>query len=155
MSAGAVSAWSEAAFQRSAATNMPHIAPSISQKWRQWSVSMMKLSPTVPRKAAKIAEIGRLPGHADEDVAKAHQHGDEDQRRIADAGEPAAGHEGVQIGVVGVFGEEAVELQRPDAEWQLERHFGAEDVPAEPAEAALVVALVEAGALLEQLRRSN
>ena len=43
------------AFQRSAATNMPHIAPSIIQKCRQWSVSMMKLSPTVPRKAAKIA----------------------------------------------------------------------------------------------------
>ena len=41
--------------QRSAATNMPHIAPSIIQKCRQWSVSMMKLSPTVPRKAAKIA----------------------------------------------------------------------------------------------------
>ena len=40
---------------RSAAANMPHIAPSIIQKCRQWSVSMMKLSPTVPRKAAKIA----------------------------------------------------------------------------------------------------
>jgi hypothetical protein len=34
---------------------MPHIAPSIIQKCRQWSVSMMKLSPTVPRNAAKIA----------------------------------------------------------------------------------------------------
>ena len=38
-----------------AATNMPHIAPSIIQKCRQWSVSMMKLSPTVPRNAEKIA----------------------------------------------------------------------------------------------------
>jgi hypothetical protein len=34
---------------------MPHIAPSIIQKCRQWSVSIMKLSPTVPRNAAKIA----------------------------------------------------------------------------------------------------
>jgi hypothetical protein len=31
------------------------MVPSIIQKWRQWSVSMMKLSPTVPTKAAKIA----------------------------------------------------------------------------------------------------
>ena len=76
---------------------------------------------------------------------------DEDQRRIADAGEPAAGHEGVQIGVVGVFGEVAVELQRADAERQVERHLGAEDVAAEPAEAAFVIALVEARALLEHL----
>ena len=45
---GAVDAAS-VAFQRSAATYMPHIAPSIIQKCRQWSVSMMKLSPTVPR----------------------------------------------------------------------------------------------------------
>ena len=63
--------------------------------------------------------------------------------------DPAAGHEGVQIGVVGVFGKIVVELQRPDAERQIERHLGAEDVPAEPAEPALVIALIEAGALLE------
>ena len=44
-----------------------------------------------------------------------------------------------------------MELQRADAERQIERHLGAEDVPAEPAEAAFVVALVEARALLEQL----
>ena len=56
-------AQAEAAFARRdcrpcsacAAANMPHIAPSIIQKCRQWSVSMMKLSPTVPRKAEKIA----------------------------------------------------------------------------------------------------
>ena len=82
-------------------------------------------------------------------------HREEDQRRIADAGQPAAGHEGVQIGVVGVLGEIAVELQRADAERQIERHLGAEDMPAEPAEAALVIALVEAGALLEHLARSE
>ena len=45
----------ERACRRCAAANMPHIAPSIIQKCRQWSVSMMKLSPTVPRKAAKTA----------------------------------------------------------------------------------------------------
>ena len=38
-----------------AAAIMPHIAPSIIQKCRQWSVSMMKLSPTVPTKAEKTA----------------------------------------------------------------------------------------------------
>ena len=81
-------------------------------------------------------QIGRLPGHADEDIAEARQHGDEDQRRIADAGEPAARHECVQVGIVGVFGKEAVELQRPDAERQAKRHFGAEKMPAETAEAA-------------------
>jgi len=46
---------------------MPTIAPSIIQKCRQWSVvSIIKLSPTVPRNAAKMARIGALPGHADE-----------------------------------------------------------------------------------------
>ena len=48
-------------------------------------------------------------------------------------------------------GKIAVELQRADAERQVERHLGAEDVPAEPAEAAFVIALVEARALLEHL----
>ena len=37
------------AFQRSAATYMAHIVPSIIQKCRQWSVSIIKLSPTEPR----------------------------------------------------------------------------------------------------------
>ena len=41
--------------QRCAAANMPHIAPSIIQKCRQWSVSITKLMPTVPRNAAKMA----------------------------------------------------------------------------------------------------
>src|SRR5437899_6234773 len=94
-------------------------------------------------------QIGRLPGYAHEDIAEARQHRDEDQRGIADAGEPAARHECVQVGVVGVFGKVAVELQRPDAEWQPERHLGAEDMAAETAETALIVALVETGALLE------
>ena len=137
--------------RRCAAANMPHIAPSIIQKCRQWSVSMMKLSPTVPRKAEKIGEISALPGHADEDVPEAQDDGGEDQRGIADAGEPAARHEGVEIGVVGVFGKVVVELQGADAERQVERHLGAEDVAAEPAEAAFVIALVEARALLEHL----
>src|SRR5262245_18776639 len=97
-------------------------------------------------------EIGLLPGHAHEDVAEADDYGGEDQRGIAHAGKPAAGHEGVEIGIVGVLGEVAVELQRPDAERQIERHLGAEDVAAEAAEATLVVALIKAGALLEQLR---
>ena len=48
-------------------------------------------------------------------------------------------------------GKIVVELQRADAERQIERHVGAEDVAAEAAEAAFVVALVEAGALLEHL----
>ena len=42
-----------------------------------------------------------------------------------------------------------MELQRADAERQIERHGGAQDVPAEPAEAALVIALVETCALVE------
>jgi hypothetical protein len=87
---------------------MPHIAPSIIQKCRQWSVSMMKLSPTVARNARKDREIGALRGHANEDVAKPHDDRDKHQHGIADASHPAAGHEGVQIGVVGVLGEVAV-----------------------------------------------
>src|SRR4051794_36971628 len=97
-------------------------------------------------------EISPLPGHAHEYVAKAQRGRDKDQRGIADAGDPAAGHEGVEIGIVGVLGKISDELQRPDAERKIERHLGAEEVTAEPAEAALVVALVETGALLEQLR---
>src|SRR5437879_2119899 len=97
-------------------------------------------------------EVSRLPGHADEDVAETRQDGDEDQRRIADAGEQAARAEGVQVGVMGVFRKEPVELQRPDPERQPERHLGAEDMAAEAAKTALIIALVETGALLEQLR---
>ena len=44
-----------------------------------------------------------------------------------------------------------MELQRADAERQIERHGGAQHVPAEPAEAALVIALVEICALVEHL----
>ena len=121
------------------------------KKCRQWSVSMMKLSPTVPRNAAKNRQIASLPRHADEDVAKAGDERQEHQRRIAHAGEPAAGHEGVQIGIMGVFRKEAVKLQRADAEGQIERHLGAKNMAAEPAEAALVIALVETGALLKHV----
>ena len=96
-------------------------------------------------------KIGALPGYAHEDVPDAHDDCREDERGIADAGDPAARHEGVQIGVVGVLGKIAVELQRPDAERQIERHLGAEDVPAEAAETAFVIALIEARALLEHL----
>ena len=53
---------------------------------------------------------------------------------------------------MGVFRKEPVELQRPDAERQPERHLGAEDMAAEAAKTAFVIALVETGALLEQLR---
>ena len=45
------------------------------------------------------------------------------QREIDEAGEPAAGHEGVEIGVVRIFGEDLVELQRPDAERPVEREL--------------------------------
>ena len=45
-----------------------------------------------------------------------------------------------------------MELQRPDAKRQVERHVGAEHVPPEAAKPAGIVALVEAGALLEHLR---
>jgi hypothetical protein len=38
-----------------AATNIPHIVPSIIQKCRQWSVSITKLSPTVAKNAEKTA----------------------------------------------------------------------------------------------------
>ena len=95
-------------------------------------------------------QVGALPGHADEQVPETHDDGDEHQRRIADAGDPAAGHEGIQIGVVGVFREIMVELQRADAERQIERHVRAENVPSEPAEATCIVTLIEAGALFEQ-----
>src|SRR3569832_1425152 len=84
----------------------------------------------------KDREIGPLPRHADEHITESRQHRDKHQRWIAYAGQPAARHEGVQIRIVGVFGKEAVELQRSDAERQTERHFGAEDMATEPAEAA-------------------
>src|SRR6202035_702753 len=92
-------------------------------------------------------EVCALPGHPDEGVAKSHDHRDEHQSGIAYPGDPSARHEGVEIGIVGVLGEIIVELQRPDAEWQVERHVGAEHMAAEAAEAALVIALVEARAL--------
>src|SRR5882762_11207579 len=85
-------------------------------------------------------QIGSLPGHADEDVAKAQHRRDKDQHGIADPRNPAAGHEGVEIGIVGVLGKIADELQWPDAQGKIERHLGAENVAAEPAEAALVIA---------------
>jgi len=44
--------------------NMPHIIPSIIQKCRQWSVSMMKLSPDRSQEGREHREIGALPGHA-------------------------------------------------------------------------------------------
>ena len=50
---------------------------------------------------------------------------------------------------MGVFREIMVELQGTDAERQIERHVGTEDVPSEPAEAAFVIALIEARALAE------
>ena len=84
-------------------------------------------------------------------MPKPHDDRDEHQCRIADARDPAAGHEGVQIGIVGVLGKVFVELQRADPERQIERHLRAEDVPSEPAEAALVVALIETRALLEHV----
>ena len=92
-----------------------------------------------------------MRGRAHEHHAEAEHQRQRDQRRIEHAGEPAAGHEGVQVGIVGVLGEEAVELQGADAERQVERHLRTQDVPAEPAEAAFVIALVEARALLEHL----
>ena len=42
---------------------------------------------------------------------------------------------------MGILGKEFGELQRPDAERMIERELGAEDVAAEAAEAAGVVAL--------------
>ena len=54
-----------------------------------------------------------------------------------------------RIGVVGIFGEIVVKLQRTDAERQIERHLRTEDMSAEPAEAALIIALIEARALAE------
>src|ERR1700733_6574103 len=96
-------------------------------------------------------QIDALPGHRPQQVPKSHDDRDRDQGRIAKAGKPAARHEGIQIGVVGVFGEVIVELQRTDAKRQIECHVGAENMTAEAAKAAFVVALVEARALLEHL----
>jgi hypothetical protein len=42
-------------------------------------------------------------------------------------------------------------LQWADAEGQVEGHVGTKDMAAEPAEAALVIALVETGPLLENV----
>jgi len=50
---------------------MPHIAPSIIQKCRQWSVSMIKLSHDRAEERREDGEVGALPGHADEDVPEA------------------------------------------------------------------------------------
>src|SRR6185312_12087510 len=100
-------------------------------------------------KSREDRKIRALPGHADEDVLEAEDDGHEDQCRITHTGNPAAGHEGVEIGIVGVFRKVFVELQRPDAEWQIKRHLGAKNVAAEPAKASFVIALVEARALAE------
>jgi len=64
---------------------MPHIAPSISQKCRQWSVSMMKLFADGAEECREDRQIGALPGHADKDVPKPQDDGDKHQRRVADA----------------------------------------------------------------------
>ena len=52
---------------------------------------------------------------------------------------------------MGVLGEVVVKLQRPDAERQIERHVGPQDVAAEATEPAAIIALVEARPLLEHV----
>jgi hypothetical protein len=53
---------------------------------------------------------------------------------------------------VRVLAEELVELHRPEPERVVERHVGAEAISAEPPKIAKIVALIEAGALLEHNR---
>ena len=99
-------------------------------------------------------DIGRLPGRAQEDMTKAQQHRGRHHREIDEAGEPAARQEGVQIGVVRVFNEALVELKRADAERPVERKLRAKNVTAEAAERPDIVGLIEARALLEQVRHA-
>src|SRR3972149_2705733 len=56
------------------------------------------------------------PRRVDLDGLEADDKRERDEQEIGDAGNPAAGHEGVEIDVVRGLGEIADELQRPDAE---------------------------------------
>src|SRR5437763_7239873 len=87
--------------------------------------------------------IDRLPGRAGKEKARARRNGDERKGTIAETGEPAARHEGVEEAVVRVLGEVPIELQRTDAERMLQRDVGAEKKAAEPSVLADVVALFE------------
>ena len=98
--------------------------------------------------------VGRLPRRAQEDMAKAQRHRGRHHSEIDEAGEPTAGEEGVQIGVVRVLNEALVELKRTDAERPVERELRAKNVAAKASERPDVVRLIEARALLEQVRHA-
>src|SRR3954454_1507845 len=91
------------------------------------------------KEGRKNRQVRPLPRHLNEDVSKSEDDGERHYCGITEAGDPPARHKGVQIRVVGVFGEKAMKLQRADAEGQVERHLRAENMSPKPAEAPFIV----------------
>src|SRR5215218_2866434 len=98
------------------------------------------------RRGAQKCRVDRLiswpPRRGNKYEAETNKDGDQCQRQIGKAGEPAARHERVEERVVRVFREEMRELQRSYAQRTLKAQLSAEQIAAKAAVMAEVIGLL-------------
>src|SRR4051812_34341675 len=97
------------------APNSPQISPSISQKWRQWSVSIWIPCKISMNSVAQIATASAWAGERQATVRQPMNIVLRTRRDVAEAAEPAVGGEGVDVNVVRILREVLAETQRPEA----------------------------------------